>query len=330
MQIRDDKFYMPRFINIEVTNNCNISCIICPHGHSLVKNRGYMDVRIFKKIIDDLASCPDYSPERINLCGVGESLLHPAFIEMAKYGKEAGFVQMLTTNAYFLSATSALEIIEEDCLDVIEISFDKGKDSFEKFKGGKIYETIKKNIDFFIERNKKIDVRINFLQYDMHLASLGVPQELKDSFKGDDVTFISGGVSSWAGKLDMSFIGEEARKVMATKLRDDTAGYKCHSGADMGMFSWDGSVRACYMDYNNEYVFGNVKDQSVLEIFLSKERREFVDTIADGKHTLLPLCKDCTAPYTIQDREIVLETKTERIRTKGSQWENMKKKQPIA
>ncbi|KPA18988.1 radical SAM protein [Candidatus Magnetomorum sp. HK-1] len=119
MKNREDQFYLPSYVNIELTNHCNMKCIICPHGHNLIKNKGYMDFEVYKKIIDELWECSDFKPDRINLVGVGESLLHPQFIDMANYLKKTNYIRDLVTNAYFLTPDKSDEIIENDALDII-------------------------------------------------------------------------------------------------------------------------------------------------------------------------------------------------------------------
>ncbi|KPA10460.1 Radical SAM domain-containing protein, partial [Candidatus Magnetomorum sp. HK-1] len=139
--MQDTSFYLPDFMSIEITNHCNIKCIICPHGHDLIKNKGYMSFKTFQKIIDE-AYTNNLKLRKIGLQGIGESLLHPEFIEMAKYGKSKGFFQQLTTNALFLTPSKADEIIDSNCLDRVEISFDNNAENYNKFKGGKVYDII--------------------------------------------------------------------------------------------------------------------------------------------------------------------------------------------
>ncbi len=323
-----DKYYLPEFINIELTNHCNLRCLICPHGHDLIKKKGYMDVAVYKKIIDEISECPDWVPNRINLVGVGESLLHPAFMEMAKYSKQAGYTQILTTNAFFLTRNKTDEIVDEHLLDQIEISFDNNEDSYVRYKGGRIYDIIIDNIDYFVQRCRDIDVRIKFIQYHNDSYEFVIPEHLKTKFNAPNVTFVAYALSSWRGTMDMEFIDHKSRDAVFGKRRHTPAKTKCNCGANMGMFGWDGSVRSCYLDYNSEHTFGNVQNENIIDILLSEERRLFIDNIAQGSHVENRVCENCLAPFNRLDQKIVLETSDGlRQQTRGSQWDAHHKKE---
>ena len=317
----DEIEYLPEFVNIEVTNHCNIRCKICPHGHGLVKKKGYMGLEVFQKIIDDLASIENLSIKRINLCGVGESLLHPSFFEMAKYGKKAGFRQTLTTNAFFLTPENSEKLFEIDALEYIELSFEDTAEKFEKYKGGKIWDIVVDNIEYFIKNNKKLKARLKFIQYHMDRDSFIIPEYAKKRFSNSKVVFVANELANWRGKLDLSFLDEEVRKRVWAKISKVPSGKKCNSGANMGMFSWDGSVRSCYLDYNNEHVFGNVLDAHVKDILVCKERREFIDNIVKKRHYENIICKECLAPYNATLRKVVMETMDTSEKAVGTQFD---------
>ena len=320
-----DAYYLPELVNIELTNHCNIRCIICPHGHGLVKNKGYMSIDVFKRIIDGLAAIKELNLQRINLCGVGESLLHPQFFEMAEYGKNAGFKQTLTTNAFFLTPENADKLFEINALDYIELSFEDTPDKFEKFKGGKIWDIVVENIKYFVDHNKNIKARLKFIQYTMDKQKFEIPLDVKKKFESTKLVFVANELANWRGKLDLSFLNEEVRKQVLAKASSEPTGVKCNNGANMGMFSWDGSVRSCYLDYNNEHVFGNVMDQPVKDILLCEDRRKFIDNIVNKLHTKNLICQDCLAPYNALSRKVLLETQNEKVETTGTQFTAMEK-----
>jgi len=318
MEKNNLSFYFPKRVNIEVTNHCNIKCIICPHGHDLVEKKGYMSFEVFKKIIDELAGS-QYEIPQISLFGIGESLLHPRFFDMAVYGKSKGFYQRLTTNGFFLTPGNAEKIISTKALDFIEISFDDKAEKYEKYKGGKIYDIVLDNIDNFILRNKDIQVLIKFIQYEME-DQFHIFEDIKQRFNRDNVTLVACEVSSWRGTMGMEFLSEQAREKIFAKIRQEPLKMKCRNGADMGMFSWDGSLRSCYMDYNNEKTFGNIKESSLLELFFSQKRIEFIDNIVSGNHQQNYICKDCLSPYNMNDKRILVASSGQNTETRGSHF----------
>ncbi|KPA18989.1 hypothetical protein MHK_000794 [Candidatus Magnetomorum sp. HK-1] len=186
-----------------------------------------------------------------------------------------------------------------------------------------------RNIEYFIKNKKNTQVRIVLIQYDMEMENLQISKELKTRFSGPDVFFTGFNVSSWRGTLDLSFLSDEAIKKIETKIREIPIKKKCSNGANMGMFSWDGSIRSCYLDYNNEYVFGNVKESNTIDLLLCDERKQFVDNIYDAKPWNNVICSKCLSPYNAADQDLILETASERLATKGSMWEVLKKQNQL-
>ena len=61
---------------------------------------------------------------------------------------------------------------------------------------------------------------------------------------------------------------------------------------------WNGEVVACIYDYDSRYVVGNVKEQSVWQIWNSDRMMEFRKALLDKNYNRVekdgPLCSECT------------------------------------
>jgi radical SAM protein with 4Fe4S-binding SPASM domain len=55
---------------------------------------------------------------------------------------------------------------------------------------------------------------------------------------------------------------------------------------------WDGRVAACCYDYNGEYTFGNINENSFLDIWNSKKYRYYREKLI--KYKKLELCEYCS------------------------------------
>ncbi len=64
----------PKRVTIEMTNDCNLSCVMCPRRFMKDTN-GYIDYDLWCKLIDECEG------QRVTLVPFwrGESLLHPQF-----------------------------------------------------------------------------------------------------------------------------------------------------------------------------------------------------------------------------------------------------------
>jgi MoaA/NifB/PqqE/SkfB family radical SAM enzyme len=140
----------PISINIEITTACNTGknyCIMCPKRFLNVKNE-FMSVDNIKKILDEASTNGCCA---VNLNGAGEPLLHPSLIEIIRYAKEKGFMDiMFHTNATLLTAEISREIIEAGLSKLI-VSVDAPNEQ--------IYKKIRPAFDF----NKVVNNIKNFV-----------------------------------------------------------------------------------------------------------------------------------------------------------------------
>ena len=85
----------PRYVQIEVTNRCNLDCHMCPREDLNIELE-HMDWDKFTTVVDKLQDHED-----ITLTGWGEPFLHPRIFDMIAYCKEKGHKVMITSNGLF-------------------------------------------------------------------------------------------------------------------------------------------------------------------------------------------------------------------------------------
>ena len=78
---------VPNTVYLETTSACNLNCVMCAaqrHATKAIKPSGYMDLILFKRLVDEIArDLP--SIEYVYLHKDGEPLLHPDIVEMIQY-----------------------------------------------------------------------------------------------------------------------------------------------------------------------------------------------------------------------------------------------------
>ena len=110
----------PTVFYVEPTNDCNLSCIMCPCRKSR-KPVGYMSFELFRDVVDQLAG---RDVVQLNLHQASESLLHPRIAEMVAYAKERGLRRVrFATNATLLNEHLARDLIAAG-LDSVTVSMD--------------------------------------------------------------------------------------------------------------------------------------------------------------------------------------------------------------
>ncbi|MGB9708786.1 MAG: radical SAM protein [Infirmifilum sp.] len=73
----------PEVLQIEPTNVCNLSCIMCVRRTWGQQRFGHMDLSLYKKVIDESVG----KVRRIALYGFGEPLAHPLFPDFVRYAR---------------------------------------------------------------------------------------------------------------------------------------------------------------------------------------------------------------------------------------------------
>lgn len=128
-KIKNRSLSFPSTILVEVTNDCMLNCIMCPHSQ-LKDKTGYMPFDLLKKIIDECSR--HYSLRDLVFSGIGEPLLHSQLLEMSKFTKRKGIPKVrLITNGILLTMQKTEEIFEDS-------GFDCCMDAFKKLKIGNI------------------------------------------------------------------------------------------------------------------------------------------------------------------------------------------------
>ena len=147
------KLSFPNRITIELTNKCNVSCTFCPRQNVDMKI-GNMDEALFKKIIDEAA---EFLPVKLVIFFRGESLLHPQFLEFARYAKNKGLGPIqFATNAFELDRNIADRIIEDESIDFISFSLDTLDPDV--YKQTRMYGDLKvsmRNVEYLSEKCKE-------------------------------------------------------------------------------------------------------------------------------------------------------------------------------
>jgi len=112
-----------RRINIGVTDRCNQRCIMCSEhspycadgGRRMAaadvldeRDFGIMDPSMYRALIEDLR---DMGCKEVELCGLGEPLLHPKLFDFLRQAKQAGLWVRLVTNASLLDEDKDRELV---------------------------------------------------------------------------------------------------------------------------------------------------------------------------------------------------------------------------
>ncbi len=275
--------YRPIRLWVELTSLCNYRCIMCPNKDLEKKDKGFMDIDLYKKIVDEAR---DFAFD-INLAHRGESLLHPRFIEAIAYAKHSGLYTRLHTNGSLLTEDLSRQIIQTG-LDRISFSFDGyEKETYERIRKGGDFDMTVANIIRFLEIKKKTHSKnpvtaievIGFDDPDKQ-ATAEVKERFKNRFQGLPLdSFVLKEMHNWAGQIDKKSRGKKYTI--------------CPFPWNALVIFWDGAVLPCTQDFFGKFIVGNVKDTSLQEIWNGEKMRFLRDRLAQKDISKLETCSLC-------------------------------------
>ncbi len=139
----------PLSINIEITDFCNAKkyCIMCSKHFIETKNK-FMPLDMVKQILTEARQGGTYA---VNLNGAGEPLTHPDVIEIVRFAKGIGFLDiMFHTNANLLTEKKSRELIEAGLTRLIVSADSHIPSLYEEIRPGLKFEKVYSNVKRFI------------------------------------------------------------------------------------------------------------------------------------------------------------------------------------
>lgn len=266
----------PLHVRIESTNLCNSDCITCPRS-SLTRKKGVMDFALYKKIIDE---CSKYRVHRIHLHNFGEPLLDRELSEKITYAKENRLKARVFSNFSLLTRERAQELVSSG-LDDLRISFDGyTKETFENIRRKLSFEKVVNNIKLLLETKKRMKSNTPKIGLTFVETPLNRPEKqlFLDEWKGVvDKTIITK-FHNWGGKVAK----EKEKKLIPCPRIWTTI-----------TVLWNGDVALCCLDFDGKVILGNVREQSIFDIFHSDRIKAIRGYHLKWQYEKIPICKDC-------------------------------------
>jgi len=286
----------PMILFADPASVCNFKCKFCPTGNpELIKDTGRrqsrMDFDLYKKIIDDLKEF-DEPLKVLRLYKDGEPLLNGRFANMVRYAKESRMVKYIdtTTNGYLLEPERIKPILDAG-LDKINISVDGMSDEqFLEFTGVKVnFEKYVENIRNLYEIKGNCEIVIKITGDFMTEEEKG---RFFDTF-GDyaDRIFIENIAPCWPEFDVENILGVKITKGIYDQPIGDvnTCPYIFYSIS----VNSDGSVSLCFLDWARKLLIGDVRKQSLKEIWEGEALFQYQIGHLQGRRKGIAVCAEC-------------------------------------
>lgn len=283
----------PRYVDVELTNTCNLRCLMCPTGNfSQKREAGFMTDEVYDEIIRNIRE----HKTPVRFVRWGEPTMHPRLAYNISILKKEGILSHVNTNGSLLNETSILALIDAG-LDSIKFSF-QGVDA-------KSYSEMR-NIDSFEELVQLIEL-FHGMRGDRERpyihASTTVTYESSEAIKGFKMRLMNITDLVTVGRtvlehIDIDKVRLEKEEIdNLRRLKEQETVVKKHPECpevfDKLSINWDGTVSACCSDYDNKMTVGDIRTQSLKEIWNSEKLNSYRGILADMKHGSLELCRTC-------------------------------------
>lgn len=288
----------PFVVYMDPSSACNLRCKFCPTGErdeigKTTRWNGVMDLRVFRKAVDDLGEF-DVPIKTLKLFKDGEPLMNDRFVEMVSYARASRFVNCIetTTNGVLLTPKLADRIISAG-LDRMNISvYGMSGDDYLEFSRAKVnVDKYVDNIRYLYAHRGKCAVHVK--------TTIGISDQrrLEEFYQ----TFESCSDSIDVEHLSPFWPGYEfdAKYELPTSERCGTFGQPLVEKSVCPYIFYalavnsDGSADLCSCDWTHDYLIGDVRRQSLKEIWHSRLLYDEQIRHLKGLRMSHPLCKQC-------------------------------------
>lgn len=283
----------PRILEFELTNHCNMHCIMCKTGLDIAgRAKGFMEDEIFHKVLDELEGhdCP------IKFVGVGESLIHPKAIEYICEAVERGHVCHLTTNGTLLTEEKMRRLVSSG-IQSIKISFQGvTPEGYLEMRRADNYETLHKTL-----------MRLHELRGEREYPYISIATSVTDESPEDIENFrryfdpccdnIEVGQTTFEWLEPNEIVDTEIRKLLMEKKEKHSMKKVRWEGCphifDTLTIHWDGSVHICCSDHCGTNVLGNLRDHSLSYFWMCEKEQTYRKILVNNQYEAIPICSNC-------------------------------------
>lgn len=281
----EKKFKISEFplnVIVEPGNYCNLNCTTCANN-KLTRPKGQMDILLYKKIIDEIATENPYT--RVWLDFYGEPLLQKfKLYYMIDYARKKGLQNIeLNTNGTLLNHEMA-EMLLDSQISFISIDCDGfSKDVYEKIRIGGDKDVTYANIEYLLKRKKELGLKKPIIEVKVMEMEENKDEidEIVNYWRARGAWTATRRLISWAGMCE------------DIKPETDTDRIACGNAVGTMAITWDGKVTNCVMDVNAQYICGDVTKESLKDIWTTRNKN-MVSKHMEHKFDELPdICKRC-------------------------------------
>lgn len=268
----------PTHLQIEPSALCNLKCEFCPVAIGMERPTGYMAFSTFKRVIDEIGDCVFL----ILLWDWGEPFLNPAVYDMIAYAKQWDIKIVSSTNGHIFAGGDHAERLIRSGIDSIIFALDGiSQETYEQYRAHGNVRTVIAGIERVVAAKRALNsttplINLRFLPMKHNEHEIPMLRELARSLGVDALTLktvnpYDGGECSSDKADGNAFLPENPAY---RRFEYDASGSRirrkrnpCKQLWNNPVIHWNGKVSPCTYDPHDNYVQGDVTQQTFREIW---------------------------------------------------------------
>jgi MoaA/NifB/PqqE/SkfB family radical SAM enzyme len=285
---------MPFSAGIELTNCCNLACPECASGSGAMKRqRGYMSASLFDKLIGE----SDSGLLHANLYFQGEPMMHPGFFSFVS--KASHLRLTVSTNGHFLSGENANRLAASSLRRLIVSIDGMDRETYLIYrKGGdleKVISGLREVSEAIRSAHSSIRLEIQFLVNRHNEAQIPAARKFAEdigaSFRLKSMQVLNPDNYEYWLPEDEKFRRysiSNGRYLIKSSLKN-----RCSRLWFSPVVTWDGLVVPCCFDKDANHVMGDMKINSLREIWYGEKYMDFRMSLLTERKSIA-ICRNCT------------------------------------
>ena len=279
----------PHLHQIEPTNHCPYSCVMCPRSEKMTRPLGFMEMDLYRKVIDEVATYGEpVRSKEIELFHFGESLLHPEIDKMVGHASHKGLHATLSVNPPHLTPDLSRRLLENNPFRII-LSLD-GVDQ-------KSYRAVRGAVADFDKAVRHIE-HLASLRKAMNSSAIITVRIIRMCINEGEISSFREGWREKGVEVEVRPFFPWGEKEMAElgAVERYPPYMPCPFPWQYVVVQWNGDVVPCCRDHNGVLSLGNVKNGTLKEIWNGGKSQDFRRRMATGT-VREKSCRDCLAIY---------------------------------
>jgi molybdenum cofactor biosynthesis enzyme MoaA len=266
----------PRMVAVETTNHCNAKCVFCPNN-ALARDKGPMAQDLFEKIIED---CREFPLPAIEPFLQGDPFSDPQILPRLEHIRRRlpKTKLRLYTNGYGMTPKKIDQMLDLG-IDHLYVSVNTlNPEKYRAVMGIPLKRTLD-NLNYLSDpiRRKRVASKITFRMTRLGDTTLEEQDQFSRYCKDKRVGHFIVGLFNYKGDINSAL---------------PVPRYGCEHVNRLDILA-SGRITLCCMDQDGAHGWGDVRNQSVLELYQHPSARRYRELHASGRRKEIDPCGTC-------------------------------------